>query len=174
MIKIDSKISFDLERAVKFLVEEYGKTGDNPKPVIMHSLRIAIYLLEAGYPYEVVAGALLHDLLEDASISLDIIRQELGNQIADIVAAVSFDPQINDPEQNYKEMFQRTKEAGRPALLIKAADLLNNSYYYDLAPADKHRDLIKKIGYFLELSQPKIGTESVWQELGEQYQKINI
>lgn len=174
MIKIDPKVSFDLERAVKFLVEEYGKTGNNSKPVIMHSLRIAVYLLELGYAYEIVAAALLHDLLEDASISIEFIRQEFGERIATIVEAVSFDPSISDPEQNYKEMFERVYQAGREALLVKAADLLNNSYYYDLAPAEKRPGLLKKVGHFLSLSQSEIETEPVWQDLNNQYQKLNV
>lgn len=172
MIKIDPAVSFELERAVKFLVAEYSKGGHNPKPVIMHSLRIAVYLLEAGYAVEIVTAALLHDLIEDADIAATTIKDEFGAQVAAIVEAVSFNPGINDPEQNYREMFERVKGTGVDALIVKCADLLNNSYYYDLSPADKQASLVKKLKYFLDLSQPLIGSESVWLELSDQAKKF--
>ncbi|MFA6228285.1 MAG: HD domain-containing protein [Patescibacteria group bacterium] len=173
MIKIEPEISFKLEKAVKFLVEEYGRTGNNPKPVVLHSLRMAIYLLEAGCSYETAAAAILHDLLEDAGVSLERIKSEFGERIAEIVGAVSFDPKIDDPQKNYQEMFDRAKTCGREALLVKAADLLNNSCYYGLASADKQQSLWGKVEYFLTLTQEEIGNEPVWLDLKKQLEMSN-
>lgn len=173
MIFIDSAVSFNLEKAIKFLVGKYEQTGHNPKPVVLHSLRMAIYLLELGYPEEIVIVALLHDLLEDSEVTAEEIEREFGVGIKNMVKAVSFDPQIVDPRENYREMFIRVKEAGQTALIVKATDLYSNSFYYHLAKDQIKFDLLlEKVKFFLELSQSIIGQEEVWQDLNKRYLNI--
>ena len=71
-------------------------------------------------------------------------------------------------------MFSRCKSYGRTALLIKAADILDNSRYWHLL-ADKKLSqwLIWKIDYFLQISLPELEKEPVWHKLSQRSQQLN-
>lgn len=56
------------------------------EPYIGHPIQVALILHRAGMsPEDVVAGH-LHDVVEDTNITLEEIRAEFGNEIADLVA----------------------------------------------------------------------------------------
>lgn len=54
-----------IEEAIKFLVFTVQESGMNPKPVILHSIRVWLNLQNLGYDKDVVVAAILHDILED-------------------------------------------------------------------------------------------------------------
>ena len=49
-----------LERAITFLVTTFQQSGNNPKPVILHSIRVALFLYEYQYPEETIIAGVLH------------------------------------------------------------------------------------------------------------------
>ena len=59
-----------LEQAIIFLVTTFQQSGNNPKPVILHSIRVALFLYEYHYPEEVIIAGALHDLVEDTNCLL--------------------------------------------------------------------------------------------------------
>jgi hypothetical protein len=156
-----------IERAIIFLVTAIDESGRNPKPVILHSVRVAIHLENLGYSREVVIGAILHDLLEDTDVTSDQIRQEFSKRVADLVEANSFQKGIVDETECYKRMYDQCIQSGKDALIIKAADILDNSHYYG-----PREDLIKKMGYFVNLSRKALEGETIRGELAEQYERI--
>lgn len=79
------------------MVAKYGTSGNNSKPVILHSIKTAFYLMEKGYDKNIIIGALLHDLIEDSNVNVFDIKKEFGLEIAEIVDAVSFDPESKLP-----------------------------------------------------------------------------
>lgn len=156
-----------IEKALVFLVTTIKKSGKNPKPVILHSIRVAMHLENLGYSREVVIGAILHDLLEDTDVVSDEINKKFGERVAELVEANSFQKGIVDETERYKKMYDQCLKSGKDALVIKAADILDNSYYY--GPS---KNLIEKMGYFVDLSRKALKEEAVWQELADQYEQI--
>ena len=77
----------------------------------------------------VVAG-FLHDVLEDSNAAAVVLEREVGQRVVKLVKCNSYDPSISKSEQAYEELFRRAAACGRDALVIKAADLLDNSAYY--------------------------------------------
>lgn len=63
-----------IERAMEFLVHSFESSGDNPKPVILHSTRVGMDLYDRGYEQHVVIAGFLHDLLEDTDATAEEIR----------------------------------------------------------------------------------------------------
>ncbi len=158
-----------LNRAIAFLVENYTKTGSNPKPVIFHSLNVAFYLLNYDYDLDIIEAAILHDLIEDSDVTENNIALSFGKKIANWVGALSFKTSIEDKEAQYKEMFERIKISGREALIIKCADIYSNSFYIKLVDDVKQQEfLVDKLNYFLEFSKELIGQEQVWIDLSKQ------
>ena len=163
-----------LEQAIIFLATTFQQSGNNPKPVILHSIRVALFLYEYHYPEEAIIAGALHDSVEDTDCTIIQIEDNFGTEVAQLVAANTFNSKIADKTEQNREIFARCKTKGKMALLIKAADILDNSRYWHLL-ADKKlsRWLIWKIEYFLQLSWPKLEKEQVWQQLSQRYQQLN-
>lgn len=158
--------NYKIEEAIKFLVLSVNKTGINPKPVITHCIRVAFRLDFYGYNKEVVQAALLHDLLEDTKTSLKKIEDEFGKNVAELVLVSTFNKEIEDEEERYKESFNRALQLGRDALVIRASDILDNSFYYSLASDEKvYNRLLGKLSYFLKIAKKKIGKERIYKDL---------
>lgn len=159
------------ERAVKFIADCYSNPQASlRKPVLFHSLRIAFYLLELGYPIPIVLAALLHDVLEDGCVSSSQVEEQFGKDVAHIVQAVSCNQNIQDRTLRYQELFRRVVQCGETALIVKAADLLDNSNYFDLVHDKGEREhLLLKVQYFLKLSSDFIGESAVWGELYKRF-----
>jgi len=168
---IQKKEARSIEKAITFLVENINKTGKNPKPVILHSLEIAFYLLEKQYAPEIVIAAILHDILEDTEVKEGELKKEFGSEVVDIIKAVSYSEEIENWTEKYCDVFKRTLKQGKDALILKCADIYQNSFYIKLAKSTEfQRELVEKIGYFLKISQGIIGSEVVWRDLEKQYE----
>jgi (p)ppGpp synthase/HD superfamily hydrolase len=145
---------FEIEKATSCLVTNYNKSGHNQKPVILHSFRVAMMLLEMGYKKKIVIGAILHDILEDTDMTSEQLKEEFGQEILELVLAVSYNESIKDPIEQYKEMYKRIVVYGKDAVVLKAVDIAVNSLYISLVPDDKkQRTLVEKGAYFLELTK---------------------
>ena len=66
-----------LRNALTFAVKAHGdvrrRTGE---PYVMHPLQVALILAEAGHDSEVIAAALLHDVMEDCGVTLEELEAE--------------------------------------------------------------------------------------------------
>lgn len=168
-MKISKKTHEDnigLDEAIKFLVSEIKKYCNNKKPLIAHCIRTAFRLDFYNYDKEIVQAALLHDLLEDTHASIKKIEKMFGKKVAGLIVASTFDKSIPDKEERYKISFNKALEAGEGALVIRASDLLDNSFYYPLVDDQKvYNHLVKKLSYFLRLSAFKIGKEEIYKDL---------
>lgn len=160
------KESLKIEKTIKFLVSTVEKFGKNPKPVIFHSIKTALILEKEGHPTKIVIAALLHDLPEDTTVKPQEIEKMFGKKVLHLIKAVSFDKKIKNEEEQYKESFARCLKFGKEALLIKAADILDNSDYYHLATDKKSRRLLlEKMKYFIKVSAPYLQKEKIWRKL---------
>lgn len=169
-IYIPPELSKQYEEAIIFLVSNIEKTGHNPKPVILHSLSMAFYLLEKGYEQEIIESAILHDLVEDSDVKIDDIEKKFGLNVAKIVASVSYDETIKNWTKKYQNTFHRVVKNGRNALIVKASDIYFNSFYIRLVE-DKNLQakLVKKMEDFLKISKELIGNEKPWKDLQNQF-----
>jgi len=166
MVILKPKTGKILDKTIVFLVQKYTNSGRNGKPVILHSLNVAFYLLEQGYDLETAQVGILHDLIEDSSTKIEEISASFGKKIATLVEALSFKREIKNKKERYQELFARIKIAGKRALLVKCADIYINSFYIHLVEDKKEKTrLIEKLKYFLDISQPMIGKEVVWRDL---------
>ncbi len=162
---ISPEDSFEVEKTITYLVNNYNKSGHNPKPVILHSLRIAMILLEMGYSKKIVVAAILHDIVEDTDITLEQLSEDFDEEICILVNAVSYDESISSPIMQYKDMFNRIIGIGRDAVILKCIDISVNSLYINLVPdRDKQKELIRKGAYFLELTKD-FSDEPAWKLL---------
>jgi (p)ppGpp synthase/HD superfamily hydrolase len=102
------------------------RNGSRGLPYIEHPRMVAATLAERGYPDEVLAAALLHDVVEDSDTTVEDLRAEFGEEIAELVAALSDDESIASYRERKDEHRARVADADGEALPIYAADKLAN------------------------------------------------
>lgn len=126
------ELGFECERAINFLTK-YMINDEWKKPVLFHSIRVGTHLYEKGYERDIVIGGLLHDVLEDGTnISEEILESTFGEEILTIVKANSKDESIEDKQAKKEDLIERCIEAGERASIVKASDILDNFFYYEI------------------------------------------
>lgn len=102
------------------------RTGSGGLPLIEHPRMVAATLAERGYRDEVLAAALLHDVVEDSDTTVADLRAEFGDEIAGLVDVLSDDESIEGYRERKDEHRARVAAADGDALPIYAADKLAN------------------------------------------------
>jgi (p)ppGpp synthase/HD superfamily hydrolase len=103
------------------------RNGSGGLPYIEHPTAVAARLEGHGYDDEVVAAALLHDVVEDSETTVEELRSEFGERIAELVAALSDDEAIEDYRQRKDEHRARVRHFDGDAFAIYGSDKLTNS-----------------------------------------------
>src|SRR5208337_4099437 len=67
------------------LQHHQGQTRASGEPYLVHPLEVASVLAEMRLDTTAIAAGLLHDSIEDTSVTVDDIRNEFGEQVAHIV-----------------------------------------------------------------------------------------
>jgi len=169
---------FQIQKAIKFLIDCcLNKKGEqkisNPKPVVMHSLKTGFDLLRRGYDKDIVIGAILHDVEEDAGVSIKEIEKKFGKKVAKIVEAVSFNPEIADKKERYLDTHRRIKKAGRKAIIVSVADHIDNADYYKHVKSKlTKKEVHEKWSSFLKDVAFKIKNEPIYKELKEKMRNL--
>ncbi len=99
---------------------------DDGSPFITHPLAVARVLNNAGFGEDVLAAALLHDVVEDTDLSPDEIERRFGPAVARLVEALSEDKDIDGYEERKSAHREQVERAGRDAVAIYIADKLSN------------------------------------------------
>ncbi len=110
---------------------QYRKGGR--VPYIVHPVQVAFGVSKYTDDEEVVAAALLHDVLEDCdNVSVGLLRKEFGNRVTQIVNEVSL--LKNKKHTTWKEKklsyLKKIKKASKSALVIIAVDKMQNLQAY--------------------------------------------
>jgi (p)ppGpp synthase/HD superfamily hydrolase len=96
-------------------------------PFVTHPVEVACLLHEAGYSDEVVAAGVLHDVLEETDAELSELEAQFGPRVAELVAAVSDDPAIEDDAERKAALRRQVARAGECAAVIFAADKVSKA-----------------------------------------------
>jgi guanosine-3',5'-bis(diphosphate) 3'-pyrophosphohydrolase len=132
-----------IERAFDFACERHADqrrySGDE---FITHPVGVAQVCAGMRLDTETLCAALLHDTVEDTSASLDEIREEFGEEIAQLVDGVTkltgmtFESRDERQAENYRKMMVAMATDVR-VILIKLADRLHNMRTLGALPKQK-------------------------------------
>ncbi len=148
------------------------KSGKNPKPVILHSIRTGLHLYNFNYDKDIVVATILHDIIEDTDINIEEIELKFGKKIAELIEANSFDESIKDKTERYKENFECCRKVGKDALIVKAADIFDNAdYYHPIPTKEVAKCFLEKIKYFIDNFKDELKDEVIYEELTKKYKR---
>ena len=75
-----------------------GTVRRSGEPYIQHPLEVALLLADMRIDADSIVAALLHDVVEDTDFTLDELRQQFGDAVANIVDGVTkFDSLAGNP-----------------------------------------------------------------------------
>jgi guanosine-3',5'-bis(diphosphate) 3'-pyrophosphohydrolase len=113
-----------VEEARRLAAEEHAgqERKATAKPYSEHVGEVAELVERSGFDDEVVAAALLHDLIEHTPVELGDVRKRFGERVGEMVAAMTDRDEIDSWEERKAEHRERVAAAGRDAAVIYAAD----------------------------------------------------
>ena len=149
------KDSARVERAVELAEKahegQFRKTGE---PYIIHPMAVKKILEEWGMDEDTIIAGILHDTVEDTSLTLEDIREEFGESVAFLVDGVTklsnardgmrdIDTYLPETKDNFLRLMIALGDDIR-VLIIKLADRLHNLRTLSALPPDKQKKIAKE------------------------------
>jgi GTP diphosphokinase / guanosine-3',5'-bis(diphosphate) 3'-diphosphatase len=126
-----------------------GQTRASGEPYLVHPLSVALVLAEMKMDPVSIAAGLLHDSVEDTSVTIVDIRKEFGEQVAHIVEGVTKISQIDfatreeQQAENLRKMMLAMVDDIR-VVLIKLADRLHNMRTLEHLQPERQQKIAKE------------------------------
>ncbi|MBR5678581.1 MAG: bifunctional (p)ppGpp synthetase/guanosine-3',5'-bis(diphosphate) 3'-pyrophosphohydrolase [Paludibacteraceae bacterium] len=122
-----------LDRAIVFAVKAHHNTERRGKgfPYIVHPMEAIEIVSTITSDQELLAAAALHDTIEDTDVTVEDIRREFGDRIADLVHAESdrFTEGVSEEDswhERKQAAIERLAAAPHDAKIVAMGDKLSN------------------------------------------------
>ncbi|MDR0659211.1 MAG: RelA/SpoT family protein [Prevotellaceae bacterium] len=139
-------------------------------PYIMHPIAVAkIVAAEIGLGYKSICAALLHDVVEDADVTIENIRSLFGDKIAYLVDGLTkiegvIGNETTNQVENFKKMLLTLSDDVR-VIIIKIADRLHNMRTLDAMPPNKQMKIANETIYLFAPLAYRLGLYAIKSEL---------
>jgi len=147
-----------------------GQTRRSGEPYVTHPLEVANILAGMHMDHQSLMAAMLHDVIEDTTISKEALTEQFGEPVAELVDGVSkltqfeFETQAQKQAENFQKMALAMAKDIR-VILVKLADRLHNMRTLGALKAEKKRRIAKET---LEIYAPiaqRLGMNNIRLEL---------
>jgi guanosine-3',5'-bis(diphosphate) 3'-pyrophosphohydrolase len=139
-----------IRKAYEFSDEAHaGQYRESKEPYLEHCLQVAFILAEQHLDSATITAGLLHDVVEDTSVTLGQVRGRFGNEIADLVDGVTKigELEFNSVEEEQVGYFRKmllSMAKDIRVILIKLADRLHNMRTLDSLDKKKQRRIAQE------------------------------
>lgn len=149
-----------------------GQSRKTGEPYIMHPIAVANIIAGMNMDKDSIIAAMLHDVIEDTSMTKENLQEEFGTEVAELVDGLSklthlkFESQREAQAANFRKMFLAMVDDIR-VVLIKLADRLHNVRTLDVLPPKKRRRIARET---LEIYAPianRLGIHKLKMDLEE-------
>lgn len=139
-----------LKKAYVFAARAHkGQTRRSGEPYLSHPLEITNMLADMRLDKTTLVAGLLHDVLEDTDITAADIRENFGQDVADLVEGVTkisrvqeSSPEVRQAETIRKIILAMTDDLR--VIFIKLADRIHNLKTLKFLPEDKQKQIAKE------------------------------
>ncbi len=147
---LDARDVADVYRAYLFGAEAHeGQRRKSGEPYIYHPLEVARILAAMRMDAKSIIAAILHDVIEDTRIPKEVLEDEFGRDVAELVDGVSkigqisFQTKEEAQAENFRKMLLAMARDIR-VILIKLADRLHNLRTLTALKRDKQRRIARE------------------------------
>ena len=148
-----------------------GQMRKSGEAYIHHPIEVAKIVAEdIGLDYVSIASAILHDVVEDTSITLDDLNESVGLDISKIVDGLTKISTLKKNEdysvqaENYRKMLLTLQNDIR-VILIKTADRLHNMRTIDFLSKEKQDQMASESLYIYAPLAHRVGLYNIKNEL---------
>src|SRR6476660_7277876 len=157
--------------AYRFSVAAHaGQTRQSGEPYVSHPLAVAEILADWRLDGQALVAALLHDVMEDTSVTKAEISDTFGKPVADLVDGVSkldkieFQSAEQVQAENFRKMLLAMARDVR-VILIKLADRLHNMRTLGHMDAHKRRRIAREtMDVYVPIAH-RLGLNNLYREL---------
>ena len=139
-----------LNKAYEFAIKAHkNQKRDSGDPYSIHPIAVANILTELKLDSATITTGLLHDTIEDTHTTYEVIKEEFGEEVADLVNGVTkisaYENQAvsNSKAENFRKLIIATSKDIR-VLLVKIADRLHNMRTIDAIINVEKKERISK------------------------------
>jgi GTP diphosphokinase / guanosine-3',5'-bis(diphosphate) 3'-diphosphatase len=159
------------EKAYKLAEEGHsGQMRRSGEPYITHPVAAALILAKMRLDYQTIMATLLHDVIEDTSVSHEAVARVFGEEIAALVDGVTkltkikFESRAEAQAENFRKMILAMVKDIR-VILVKLADRLHNMQTLGVMPAAKrHRIAIETLEIYAPIAN-RLGMHAIYTGL---------
>lgn len=163
-----------LRRAYEFSNRAHaGQKRSSGEPFIEHCHEVALILAELHMDSTTIAAGLLHDVVEDTQFTLESIRAEFGDEVAELVdgvtkiGAVKFNSIEEQQVEYFRKMLLSMAKDIR-VIIIKLSDRMHNMRTLEHLPPEKRqriaqetRDVYAPLAHRLGINKAKVELEDL-------------
>ena len=133
----------EVERAYRIAEHHHrDQLRRSGEPYITHPLAVTQILAEMGMTPPTLCAALLHDTVEDTEYTLDLLREDFGDEVAELVDGVTKLDKVTYGQATQAETVRKMVVAMARdirVLVIKLADRLHNMRTLRFLPEEKQQ-----------------------------------
>ncbi len=150
-----------------------GQTRSSGEPYVEHCLEVAFILAEQHMDAATIAAGLVHDVVEDTDQTIEGLRREFGDEVAELVdgvtklGAVHFSSREEQQVDYFRKMLLSMAQDIR-VILIKLADRLHNMRTLEHLPREKQiriaretRDVYCPLAHRFGINKVKVELEDL-------------
>ncbi len=160
-----------IERAYRVADQAHGgQLRASGESYMYHPLAVAGILAELNLDPATLAAALMHDVVEDTSYTMEMLQRDFGPEVAKLVDGVTKLEKINELRRAHERMADTKAESLRKmflamvddirVVLIKLADRLHNMRTLGALPEHKRKRIARET---LEIFAPLANRLGIWQ-----------
>lgn len=160
------------DKAVKFAVEAHQGTERRGKgyPYIVHPMEAAAIVATISNDQELLAAAILHDTVEDTDVTIEQIREEFGDRVAELVQheTAPLDENMTWREKKTVQVHQLVS-APNDSKVVALGDKLSNMYGIAL----DYRRVGDEVWKLFHAPNGKSDVEWYYRSLGEALSELS-
>lgn len=165
-------LDIEIEKAVRLLAGYLPVSDENSrKPILVHDIRVGLYLYVNNYSRDAIIAGILHDVLEFSDIGEQKLKDKFGKNVVDLIKACTKKKSIEDDNERIDELILRCSREGKDALIVKTADILDSFKYYTRENNLVELEYCRKNAEAIFKYMPGGFEDKIFDELGKWYKK---
>ena len=165
----ESVLDFEVINKAIYFAKKYhhGQLRKSGEPFYSHPLEVAYIISDYSLKTDVIAASILHDIVEDTEVTIEMILKSFGSRIAEMVDRLTRD-RPDGTKLSVEDILNNSyQEKDREVLLIKLFDRLHNIQTLGSISPEKVKKITKETLNFFIVTTMYMGYKNLEKTIYE-------